>query len=284
MSFINKFRIVIVLISAIFLFTKTNSIAQYSDSLKLYSNKLLHTTNYKQRKEISSQIIHCINKAADDLSIEKVDSLNVISVLKSDDKKLTIFSWEIMNDSNSFDYYCLAIIKKQNIFYVQSFIDKTHELKNYEYVATSPNKWYGAHYYQLIQKKNLKKTYYTLIGIDWKSILSKKKLIEVWSIDANGNIVCGEPIIQVNNRQQRRIILEYKYDISISCRYNFSTKMIVFDHLIPPNAALKNQRQFYVNDLSFDALKFLKGKWIFFEDIDARNDKSKQDETYSEPK
>ena len=284
MSYRNKFWIVTVLVSAIFLFAKTNSIAQYSDSIKLYSNKLLTTSNFKQRKDISSQIKQCINKAADDLSIEKVDSLNAITVLKSDDKKLIIFSWEIMNDSNSFDYYCLAVIKKQHNFYVESFIDKTNELKNYEYASTSPNKWYGAHYYQLIQKKNLNKTYYTLIGIDWKSILSKKKLIEVWSIDANGNIVCGEPVIQINNRQQRRLILEYKYDISISCRYNLSTKMIVFDHLIPPNPVLKNQKQFYVNDMSFDALKFVKGKWILTEDIDARNDKSKQDETYSEPK
>ncbi len=262
------------------------SIAQinYSDSIKSLSNKLRLANTFQARKYLSENIKKCISEGSSNNTISKLDSLDYISFYSSTNGKLKLFSWELSNDSGSYIYECVVIIKTKNCYKAVFLTDKGDELKNPEYAASNSNKWYGAHYYQMVEKTFNRKIYYTLIGINWKSILSKKKVIETISIDANNNLIFGEPIFQIGNKLQRRFILEYKYDISINCRYNKETKLIVFDHLVPPNPALKFQKQFYVNDLSFDAFKFLKGKWIYYEDIDARNSKSKEDDTYSAPK
>lgn len=254
------------------------------DSIKLYEQKLKLANNFNDRKIISNKIKNFIVEAASNFTIQKLDSLEYLSCFTSKEAKLKIVSWELSNDSNSFAYECAVIIKSKNKYKVNFLTDFGDEMKSPEFASSTTTKWYGAHYYQMVEKVYNKKNYYTVIGINWKGPLSKKKVIETFSIDANDNLVLGEPIFQVGNRAQRRYILEYKYDISINCRYNQESKQIVFDHLIPPNASLKAQKHFYVNDLSFDAFKFVKGKWILVEDIDARNPKAKEDDSYSAPK
>ena len=53
---------------------------------------------------------------------------------------------------------------------------------------------------------------------------------------------------------------------------NVKSEMILFDRLVPLNTSLEGQKQFYVPETNvFDAFIFEKGKWLFIEDIDARN-------------
>ena len=254
------------------------------DSVKNNIKLLATLKTFAEKKYISNAINKQLSELATFNEIDKLDSVEYVTILKSNAKNVLILSWEIATDSNSFEYFCKAFLKTKTNWKSIDFDDKSDEIKNAENAATTSKKWYGAHYYQLTEKKFNDKIYYTLIGINWKSNISKIKVIEVWTVDANNNLILGEPIIKCFGRMQRRLILEYKYDISISCRYNEEYKMIVFDHLVPPHPSLKTQKQFYVSDLSFDGLKFTKGIWVLIEDIDARNKKAKDDETISIPK
>lgn len=48
--------------------------------------------------------------------------------------------------------------------------------------------------------------------------------------------------------------------------------MILFDRLVPLSTSLEGQKQFYVPETNiFDAFIFENGRWVFMEDIDARN-------------
>lgn len=256
----------------------------YHDSLKLYNRSLQKTSDYAELQRISAKIkVACKALATNNQEINS-DSLQVITVLTSSDKQLQIISWEIRNANNSFDYFTIAITHAKNKGCYIEFSEKAYDSKSLEYASVSTSKWYGAHYYQLVEHVYAKKKYYTLIGIDWRGVLSKKKIIDVVTIDAKGNLVFAEQAFSVFGKPQRRIVLEYKYDISVKCKYDENVKLIVFDHLVPPNPSLKGQKQFYVNDLSYDALKFEKGKWKLMEDFDARNPKAEEDKNYKAPK
>lgn len=256
----------------------------FQDSLNHYNRMLTTVLDYSSLKSISTKIKVACKSLANNNEIITGDSLNAITVLVSNDKQLQLVSWEIKNDKSSYDYFALAITHAKGKGSYIEFAEKAYEAKSLEYASVTTAKWYGAHYYQLIENTYAKKKYYTIIGIDWRNAISKKKIIDVVSIDNKGNLLFTEQAFQVFGRPQRRFVLEYKYDISVKCKYDEQVKMIVFDHLVPPNPNLKGQKQFYVNDFSYDALKFEKGKWKLIEDFDARNPKSEEDKNYKAPK
>lgn len=275
------FHLIIILL---WLATNIGYSQNYNDSLMSYNKKLLSEPDYIQLKQISSKIKSAVKSLANSNIAINYDSLNAISFLISKDKSLEIISWEIKNDVNSYDYFTIAITRSKGKSNYIEFTEKVYDAKSLEYAAVSVNKWYGAHYYQLIENIYAKKKSYTLIGIDWRGILSKKKIIDVVTIDNKGNLLFSDQAFSISGKPQRRFILEYKYDISVKCSYDENKKLIIFDHLVPPHPSLKNQKQFYVNDFSYDAFKFEKGKWMLIEDVDARNQKSEEDKNYKAPK
>jgi hypothetical protein len=50
-----------------------------------------------------------------------------------------------------------------------------------------------------------------------------------------------------------------------------SDKSIVFDHLVPFSPAMKDDRQYYGPDYSYDAYHFENGLWKLMINVDARN-------------
>jgi hypothetical protein len=150
-------------------------------------------------------------------------------------------------------------------------IDASANIKRPETASLKANNWYGAHYYKIITVKRKGITYYCLLGADWNDRLSKKKLMEVLSFEKDGSLKFGAPIINYNKNTIYRLIFEYSSNVSMSLNYDKKSKRIIFDHLSPIKEELKGQYQFYAPDLSYDALKFKKGKWQHLENIDARN-------------
>ncbi len=65
----------------------------------------------------------------------------------------------------------------------------------------------------------------------------------------------------------------------MSLKYDEHRDQIVYSHLASnqEGTVLEGQSQFYGPDGSFDALDYRKGKWVVVEDIDARNEKNKND-------
>ena len=74
-------------------------------------------------------------------------------------------------------------------------------------------------------------------------------------------------------------MFEYSSEVSMSLRYNEKHHEIVYSHLASKQegSMLDGQYQFYGPDGSFDALVQKKDKWVTVEDVDARNEKNKND-------
>ena len=66
-------------------------------------------------------------------------------------------------------------------------------------------------------------------------------------------------------------------------RYLSDKKWIVYDHLAAPNARSEGNFEVYGPDLSYDGLKYRRGKWILMEKIDLRNEASMEDAKFNNP-
>lgn len=203
------------------------------------------------------------------------DSLNALARLEPGDKSFVIFNWELPHTDGTFTYYAFVLHKplKTNQYQLTELTDASATIKRPESAILKANQWYGAHYYKIITVKRKGKNYYCLLGADWNDRLSKKKLLDILSIEKDGSLKFGAPIINYNKTTLHRLIFEYSSKVSMTLNYDEKSKRIIFDHLSPIESGLKGQYQFYAPDLSYDALKFKKGKWQHLENIDARNTK-----------
>jgi hypothetical protein len=160
--------------------------------------------------------------------------------------------------------------------------DYSPSITNPEDSITDNRRWFGAEYYKIIPV-NAVKTYYVLLGWKGNTVKSTKKVIEVLSFK-DDKPVLGLPVFDENGKNRKRIVFEYTRQASMLLRYVPEQKLIVFDHLAPPDPKLKNQKDTYGPDLSYDGYKLENGKWIFRENLDMRNVPNAHDEEYVDPK
>ncbi len=205
----------------------------------------------------------------------QLDSVINLAQLTPEDKAFYLYNWEFAHNDGTFSYYAFILQKniKKSSYKLTELKDASISIKSPENTVLGPDKWFGAHYYKIIQVKYKRKIYYCLLGADWNDRITKKKLIEVMFFDKDGSIKFGAPIITYKKTTLNRLIFEYSSKVSMTLNYDEKRKLVIFDHLSPAEEELKGQYQFYTPDLSYDALKFRRGKWHYIENIDARNKK-----------
>lgn len=131
----------------------------------------------------------------------------------------------------------------------------------------------GALYYSVIEKTFQGKTYYLLLGFDFNSIFSSKRLIEVLTFGADFEPVFGSYVFKVDNDFIARVVFEFSARAAMTLRYIPDIETIVFDHLSPYRPDFTGNFQFYGPDFSFDGFKFDKGYWVYVRNLDLRNTK-----------
>jgi len=215
------------------------------------------------------------------------DSLKHYRVmLESPDKEVRIFTWNIEAEegTHKFNGYIQALNKKSKKYEVYQLTDKSEGMKEPENAVLNVTKWYGAYYYEIVQKKYKKNKQYVLLGWDGNNRVTNKRLIEVLSFDGKGFPKFGDNIFySENGKIKKRIIFEYQARTVMSLKYDDGKDMIIFDHLSPSNPNLEGIYQFYGSDFSYDGLQFKDGKWKYVKNVDIRNDKDKTDKYFHAP-
>lgn len=203
--------------------------------------------------------------------------LKMITVVTSKKKDIRLITWMVPNLFGTYHHYGYVQLEGKSPK-VYELSDNSNNLDKLEQRMLSPDNWFGAVYYELIEKKvNGTKTY-TLLGLHGNNASTTMKVIDVMFFDDMGKLKFGAPIFQLPKKLQRRIVFEYSAQATMSLKYhkvrNFwllKKNMIVLDHLSPPDLSLLNQYQYYGPDFSNDALKFKKGRWFYMEDIEVTN-------------
>jgi hypothetical protein len=204
------------------------------------------------------------------------DSLKTLSALKSSDGQVRIFTWFLQSrETGTFNYF--GLIQKRNAktgkFSIHGLMEKKHDTDFAEINVLKVDEWYGAVYYDIIERKINKKICYFLLGWQGHDRLSTRKVIEVLDFDFWDNVDFGMPVFmgQPGPKIKYRVVFEFAASAVMLLRYDKKKRMLVFDHLSPSSPSLKGNFSSYGPDFTYDGYRFRKGKWIYRKNLDLRN-------------
>ncbi|MBD0279280.1 MAG: hypothetical protein ICV81_15165 [Flavisolibacter sp.] len=194
------------------------------------------------------------------------DSVQGISKLYAPDSTFRIFSWSLNFD----DYYSRqrAAIQLRTtdgslkLIPLRDYSEFTD--RPWDSVRTKDN-WIGAVYYNIIKTQYNGKNYYTLFGIDYNSVRSNKKWIEVMTFNDRGLPVFGGPFFtfekdSVKRPSQYRYSIEYKKEASTLVNFVPDEGMILVDHLISESDE-PDKPYTYIPDGDYEGFKWVNGRW-----------------------
>lgn len=194
--------------------------------------------------------------------------LKTVGTIDSPDGQVRILSWNVEQDDQSQKYYAF-ILKRDD----RKGIHKVHELKDNSEMLIGrtdeileADNWYGALYYQIIPTERNNKTYYIVLGWDGNTMSSNIKLIDVLAFTGN-NVRLGAPIFKLKDELRKRIYFEHSEKSVMSLRWDEPQQRILFDHLSPETANLEGFYEYYVPDMSYDALEQQGNRWVLLEDV-----------------
>ncbi len=193
--------------------------------------------------------------------------LGTVGFIDSPDELVRIINWNVEQDDKTQHYYgyVLHYDKRKKKYYVTELKQDLFSINQPTEVVTS-DKWYGALYYKIIPVKRGSKMVYTVLGWDGNTTMSNIKLIDVMYLTGK-TVKFGLPMFKTGKTIQRRLFYEHAEKITMTLNYEEDRKRIMMDHLSPESPTMKGYYSFYVPDLSYDALKFEKGKWVLHEDV-----------------
>ena len=205
------------------------------------------------------------------------DSLGLIGVLTSPDGLFRIYNWHLKLSPDYYQYFAKIQYhdKSSGIYKIIDLKDQSENITDYERTTSTDTSWFGALYYDIIPKELGTVKYYTLLGFDFNSIVTRKKIIEVLYFKDHMPKF-GKPVFQCNGKMANHVVFEYSMNAIMTLRYDTGLDMIVFDHLSPMKPNLEGLYEFYGPDLSYDAYKFENGLWNYIPKIDIRNPKKKK--------
>jgi hypothetical protein len=196
--------------------------------------------------------------------------LDRIGVRTSEDGQFRVFTWHVADDPDHYRYFgYFQVASKRHRIEVVPLMDNLREQRGVYRLDQSTDDWYGKLYYGIVTKRSKRKTYYTLLGMDFNNSRSSIKTIEVLMMQRNKPQFVKQMFFNGSDNVDR-VVLEYSTQVTMSVRYDPSMDMITFDHLVPFHPIYSGNFEFYGPDGSFDGLEFNGNSWILREDIDAR--------------
>jgi hypothetical protein len=245
------------------------------DSLVKMIRALAKETNQSQKIDLNQTFTEYFRQVLErDGSFDySFDSLKYLGKLISPDRILRIYTWNLPLYGGLNQYFGFIQVKWNGAVSLYTLTDSRVEFEVPQIEGSSPEKWFGALYYYMHQTEHAGKVFYTLLGVDFNNLFSKKRVIEVITLSEQGVPIIGPPIFSIRNHLINRIIFEYSARANMVLRYDENFDMIVFDHLAPFRPDFQENYQFYGPDFTFDALQFIEGKWVYKPNIDVRNPK-----------
>ena len=242
--------------------------------LQKIRNASLNASSDSARLSKDSQFLRLLEETLQqDVSFSyPFDSLNSISILRSEDSTLRIYTWTLPHLDGTYSYSGLIQLKNSvsSPIQVLKLNDQSNNSeKDFAKLALDAEHWYGSLYYDIIDVEIGGDPYYTLLGWKGNNRQSTKKVIDVMQIDRNNQVIFGEPVFDRGDETKSfRVIYEFSAESSMTISYDTINKAIVCDHLFPSHPSLKGHYEFYGPDLSFDAFIFKDGIWNYEEDYD----------------
>lgn len=216
-----------------------------------------------------------------------MDSLSNLSVLYAPDSSLRVITWMFPFDNGAYRFFGFLHYKSASQqWHVVELNDEHKSIKEPQKKRLSPEKWYGALYYDMIVRDSL----ITLLGWNGYHRQKKEKVIEVLWFNEEQQPVFGKKIFPEyrSNYEEnvRRVIFQYANEATMALRYaevlreieeprenrmmggtrirQIRQNLLIFNKLEPIQPMFEGDFKYYV-PLSETLLGFLyeDGNWIF---------------------
>lgn len=190
-----------------------------------------------------------------------------VSILYPPDSTFRVFSWQLYVDVDDYRYYG-AIQMNTPDLKLYPLIDRSSEVQSLESDILTPDKWYGAVYYNLVPFDTDQGRQYLLFGYDGFSYFNKRKVADVLHF-TDGKPGFGAPVFvqqdSVGGQTVRnRLVMEYSAEASFKFNYDETYGLILFDHLTLM-AGSYNQGPVMVPDGTYEGYRLQNGKWMWVE-------------------
>lgn len=169
------------------------------------------------------------NSYSDDLS-----SLKWISVKKASDNSFRIITWQIKGQNEAHKYYGYIQKKDGSLITLK---DNSATMEDPEYDANDQDYWYGALYYNMVEKVVEGQTRYYLFGYNGADRDVQIKVIDELAFE-DGKAVFGKESFTIADGDERptiknRIIIDYSEKANVNSNFNEAMDMIVHDFVTP---------------------------------------------------
>ncbi|PKP16825.1 MAG: hypothetical protein CVU06_13955 [Bacteroidetes bacterium HGW-Bacteroidetes-22] len=215
-----------------------------------------------------------------------------IAVLSSPDLHFRIINWAVPLDLQKYTYRAFLQYNDGQQVRTISLADKSL-VEGSAKAIHHGDQWYGALYYDLIEKKNKGKTTYTLLGWNRTQDGYQSKVAEVLTFDSKSGIPGFG--LKIFPGYLPRYLVQYSSRANITLRYTTQSitirkglfgrlrtiqeKLIVHDRVTSKDIRFRNDPRFnFPTGNIYDALRWNHGQWILLRDIDARNEATPADE------
>jgi hypothetical protein len=244
----------------------------YEDTLGLMAFLVVNDSLPENRFGACKKLITTLVKA---LKIENsfqfpFERLKSVSILYPPDSTFRVFTWQLYVDKDDYRYYG-AIQMNSPALKLFPLIDRSFEVNDVEHEILTPEKWYGALYYNIRQFDTAEGRKYLLFGYDGYTFFNKRKLVDVLTIGP-GKPTFGAPVFVKQDSAMEvpivtnRLLMEYSAEAS--CRMNFDETydMILYDHLLPMGGNY-GQGMTMVPDGSYEGYQLQNGRWHWVEKV-----------------
>lgn len=237
-------------------------------------DRLVGNYNDSERIRINDSIRVVIDGfvKSDSVFSYRFTNLRYLGQITSPDSLLKIITWNLVLENEPGKYFCYFIRRQEggqkNKIYKLSASYNENPLKTD--TTYNSDSWYGALYYDLKPFITDSSRCWVLLGIDYGNSEITRKIIEVLNFSPQDSIIFGRKWFTDNGENKYRVVFEYASNAMMSLRYR-TDNSIVFDHLAPFSPAMKDKRQYYGPDYSFDAYNFENGFWKLQMNVDVRN-------------
>lgn len=189
------------------------------------------------------------------------NSLKTVSVLRPDDNKFRIFTWNLLLDSGKYMYFGAIQMNNADSLVLFGLYDSSDYNKDVYYAEFDNRHWMGALYYQMHHYKHKRQDYYVLFGWDGQDSKTNRKIIDVLWFNDEGQPRFGKEIFNMDGDLQSRVIFDFADHTAMLLRYDEEEEKIVFANLVPINPIYKGRYEVYIPDGTYDYLKLKKGVW-----------------------
>jgi hypothetical protein len=196
------------------------------------------------------------------------DSLTsrTISILLSPDKKVRIYTWNLILTDGSFKHFGYLQTRRKKTIETYPLLDTTAwQSKDIADEELDPAAWPGALYYKLIPFKKGGKTRYLLFGFDGNTIHSNKAVLEVLWLSKTAPVF-GYPAFRQGENDpsaECRVIMECHNDVKLSFNYEPEKQIIIADKLVPSFPEAKDDPYYYIPSGDYDVYKRnRRGTWM----------------------